>query len=91
MSTWLGIPIVLAILILLMVNVLISFACRELFEYIVTKRDIFHFSIKHKSGGFSFTFFCIFCGMYLPGINILFIIAQLIMVEMDNLRLMKYN
>lgn len=91
MSTWLGIPVVLAILILLMVHILISFSCRALFEYIVTDRDILHFSIKHKSGGFSFVFFCIFLGIYLPGINILFIIAQIIMVEMDNLRLMKYK
>lgn len=89
MSTWLGVPVVLAILILLIVHVLISFLCRELFEYIVTSRDILHFSIKHKSGGFSFVFFCIFLGIYLPGINILFIIVQLIMVETDNLRLMK--
>lgn len=88
---WLGIPIVLWVLIAIMLDVLLTFAARCLFEVILTNRDIIHFTKGKTKDAYSFYFSFIFFCIYMPGFNILFIIAELIALEIDNLKLMKFK
>lgn len=88
---WLGIPIALWILIAIMLHILLTFAARCLFEYILTKRDIIYFQKGTIKDDYSSYFTFIFFWMYAPGLNILFIIVGLVALEIDNLKLMKFK
>ena len=88
---WLGMPIVLWVLIAIMLHVVLIFAARCLFEVILTDRDIIHFTKGKTKDDYSFYFSFIFFWIYMPGFNILFIIAELIALEIDNLKLMKFK
>lgn len=91
MNMWLGMPIVMWVLIAIMLHILLTFAARCLFEYTLSKRDIIYFAKGKTKDDYSFYFSFIFFLIYMPGLNILFIIAELIALEIDNLKLMKFK
>lgn len=88
---WLGIPnavLVMCVILFYSVSVVIA---RLTFEYIIENRDIIHFSKGKNKDDYSSYFAFIFFWMYAPGLNIVFIIMQLILIEIDNLKLMKFK
>ena len=91
MNMWLGIPIVLWVIFAIILHVVLSVVARCLFEVILTDRDIIHFEKGKTKDYYSFYFLFILFGIYIPGFNILFIIAELILLEIDNLKLMKFK
>lgn len=91
MTMWLGIPIILWVIFSIMLHVVLSVVARCLFEVILTDRDIIHFEEGKTKDDYSFYFSFILFGIYMPGFNILFIIAELIVLEIDNLKLMKFK
>ena len=91
MNMWLGISIVLWIIFAIMLHIVLTFVARCLFEVILTDRDIIHFDEDKTKDDYSFYFLFIFFGIYTPVFNILFIIAELILLEIDNLKLMKFK
>ena len=91
MNMWLGIPIVLWVIFAIILHVVLSVAARCLFEVIITDRDIIHFNEGKTKDDYSFYFLFIFFGIYTPGLNILFIVAELMLLEIDNLKLMKFK
>ena len=91
MTMWLGISIVLWVIFAIMLHVVLTFVARCLFEYIITDRDIIHFEEDKTKDAYSFYFLFIFFWIYTPGFNILFIIAELMLLEIDNLKLMKFK
>ena len=83
MNIWIGIAIIL--------HVVLIFVARCLFEVILTDRDIIHFEKGKTKDDYSFYFLFILFGIYIPGFNILFIIVELITLEIDNLKMMKFK
>lgn len=83
MNIWIGIAIIL--------HVVLIFVARCLFEVILTDRDIIHFGKGKTKDYYSFYFSFIFFCIYMPGFNILFIIVELITLEIDNLKMMKFK
>lgn len=88
---WLGVPIAIWVICAIVVYFISVVIARLTFEYIVENRDIIHFSKSKNKDDYSSYFAFIFFWMYAPGLNIVFIIAQLIAIEIDNLKLMKFN
>ena len=88
---WLGVPIEILIICAIVFYFITVVIARLTFEYIVENRDIIHFSKSKNKDDYSSYFAFIFFWMYAPGLNIVFIIAQLIAIELDNLKLMKFK
>ena len=91
MNMWLGISIVLWIIFAIMLHIVLTFVARCLFEVILTDRNIIHFDEDKTKDDYSFYFSFIFFCIYMPGFNILFIIVELITLEIDNLKMMKFK
>ena len=91
MNMWLGIPIILWIIFAIMLHIVLSVVARCLFEVILTDRNIIHFDEDKTKDDYSFYFSFIFFLIYTPGLNILFIVAELMLLEIDNLKLMKFK
>lgn len=87
----LGVPIAVWVLLGIIIYILISFGARSLTEYILKKRDIIYFAKNKTKDDYHIYFTFLFFMIYLPLINVLFIISMLIMIEVDNLKLMKFN
>lgn len=88
---WLGVPIALWVICAIVFYFVSVIIARLTFEYIIEKRDIIHFSKSKNKDDYSSYFAFIFFWMYAPGLNIVFIIAQLVAIEIDNLKLMKFK
>lgn len=91
MNMWLGIPIAIWVICAILFYFISVVIARLTFEYIIENRDIIHFSKNKNKDDYSSYFTFIFFWMYAPGLNIVFIIIQLIAIEIDNLKLMKFK
>lgn len=91
MTMWLGVPIAIWVICAIVFYFISVVIARLTFEYIIENRDIIHFSKGKNKDDYSSYFTFIFFWMYAPGLNIVFIIAQLIAIEIDNLKLMKFK